>query len=465
MQPTCKLTIAVPIYNTASYLKELFLCIENQTLGMKNMEIILVNDGSTDSSAGICRAFQKNHTERVQYLEFTCNQGVSHARNKALDIAEGKYITFWDSDDLWSPYAMERAITFLDKHEAEVDLVSCNIEYFESTSQSHILNFAVEEDLLIDILGDYQKIRTSGAACVMQTEAARRFRFDEKQTRWEDARYINQLLLQKKTYGMLSGVRYYYRRRCSGDSATQMHERDKKNYLYDLKALFDNVYKESLKQCGEFIPMMQYLLAYALGYFFLETADILSEEEHWHYDTIRRNILAHIDDPYLKEIPNVDLLTKWKMLAFKYNLEIGNEINAWRREEQNAQWNLMRIDRTTANYNTLKRWFTLKQQNKTLHPYFVKNGYSRIAIYGMSDLGMYLLNELANSSVQVSYGIDRRAEKLELGFPVLTIEDALPKVDVIIVTAVYFFREIDVQLRQKVLCPVISLEDVLYTIE
>ena len=78
---------------------------------------------------------------------------------------------------------------------------------------------------------------------------------------------------------------------------------------------------------------------------------------------------------------------------------------------------------------------------------------------------MYLLNELANSSVQVSYGIDRRAEKLELGFPVLTIEDALPKVDVIIVTAVYFFREIDVQLRQKVPCPVISLEDVLYTIE
>lgn len=473
MQPTCKLTIAVPVYNTARYLKELFLCIENQTLGMENMEIILVNDGSADSSAEICRAFWKNHTERVRYLEYDDNQGVSHARNEALDRAEGKYITFWDSDDLWSPNAMEKAVAFLDAHEAEADLVSCNIEYFESTSQPHILNFAVEEDFLVDIRGDYQRIRTSGSACVMRTEAAKRFRFDEKQTRWEDAKYINQLLLQKKTYGMLSGIKYYYRRRRSSDSATQLHERDKQNYLYDLGAFFDGIYEESLRQCGELIPMMQYLLAYALGYFFLENASILNKEEHRRYDAVRRNILSHIDDRYLREIPNADSLTKWKMLSFKHSLGIEDELDALRTKRQEAQWNLTRIARNAANCNALKRWFELKCENKPLSPYFERNGYTRIAIYGMSDLGTYLLKELADSPVRVLYGIDRQAEKAAgklaagrwAGLPIRKPEDTLPEADAIIVTAVYFFSEIDEQLRQKVTCPVISLEDVLYTIE
>ena len=361
----------------------------------------------------------------------------------------------------------------MDAHEAEADLVSCNIEYFESTSQPHILNFAVEEDFLVDIRGDYQRIRTSGSACVMRTEAAKRFRFDEKQTRWEDAKYINQLLLQKKTYGMLSGIKYYYRRRRSSDSATQLHERDKQNYLYDLGAFFDGIYEESLRQCGELIPMMQYLLAYALGYFFLENASILNKEEHRRYDAVRRNILSHIDDRYLREIPNADSLTKWKMLSFKHSLGIEDELDALRTKRQEAQWNLARIARNAANHNALKRWFELKCENKPLSPYFERNGYTRIAIYGMSDLGTYLLKELADSPVRVLYGIDRQAEKAAgklaagrwAGLPIRKPEDTLPEADAIIVTAVYFFSEIDEQLRQKVTCPVISLEDVLYTIE
>ena len=84
-----------------------------------------------------------------------------------------------------------------------------------------------------------------------------------------------------------------------------------------------------------------------------------------------------------------------------------------------------------------------------------------------------MLKELADSPVRVLYGIDRQAEKAAgklaagrwAGLPIRKPEDTLPEADAIIVTAVYFFSEIDEQLRQKVTCPVISLEDVLYTIE
>lgn len=465
MQSTCKLTVAVPIYNTARYLKETLICIKNQSFGIENMEVILINDGSTDSSAKICRDFQKNHMENVRYVELAKNQGVSHAKNTALDMAKGTYITFWDSDDLWSLNAMEEAVAFLDAHEMEIDMVSCNIEYFDSYSCPHILNFDVAKNVIIDIQKEYRKIRTGGSVCIIRTGAAKEHRFDESQACWEDAKYINQLLLRKKKYGMLANVRFYYRRRRENDSATQTHGKDKRYYLHDLGAFFQGVYEESVKQCGTFIPMMQYLMAYTLGYFFAETVEVLNEEERRQYDNVCKKILSEIENCYIKEIPNAGFCVKMAMLSAKHDLGMEQEILEWRQKEQEAQWNWSRIARTTANYNALKRWFFLKQKGKTVCAYFEENGYGRIAVYGLSDLGKYLLEELAESSVEVAYGIDRRAEKLTTGNSVFTIEDSLPEVDAIIVTAVYFFDEIDAKLRQKVSCPVISLEDVLYTIE
>ena len=68
-----------------------------------------------------------------------------------------------------------------------------------------------------------------------------------------------------------SDVRYFYRRRRENSSATQAYGKSKRYYLYELKLLFDGIYKESIKQCGNFVPMAQYLIAYALGYRFLDT--------------------------------------------------------------------------------------------------------------------------------------------------------------------------------------------------
>lgn len=460
-----KLTVAVPVFNMAPYLEETLICIENQTIGMENMEVILINDGSTDASDRICRSFQKKHVENVRYVELPENRGVSHAKNTALDMAGGACITFWDADDLWSLNAMEEAVTFLDAHKEEIDMVSSNIEYFESSSRPHVLNFNVTRNAIIDIQKDYEKIRTVGPACVMRTESARQYRFDEFQARWEDARYMNQLLLRKRNYGMLANVQFYYRRRKSNNSATQSHSKDKRCYLYDLKSFFDGIYEESLKQCGEFLPMMQYLTAYTLGYYFAETAEILTAEEKRQYEEICRNILSHIEDRYLREIPNADMMVKWKLLAARHRLGIEQEIEQWQEEKGRQQWNEVRLARITMNHNVMKRWFVLKCQGKMLSPYFEKNGYQRVAVYGLSDLGMYLLEELKGTSVDVVYGIDKRAKRLKAELPVLTPEEMLPEVDVIIVTAVYFFSEIDMLLRGRVSCPVISLEDVLYTIE
>ncbi len=110
----------------------------------------------------------------------------------------------------------------------------------------------------------------------------------------------------------------------------------------------------------------------------------------------------------------------------------------------------------------LDQWVAVKQEGKHLASYFEKNGYKKIAIYGMSYLGERLLNELKNSEIQVVYGIDRNADAIYSDIEVKTLEDELEPVDAIIVTAISFFDEIEYELENKVNCPVISIEDVLY---
>ena len=91
-----KFSIIVPVYNAEKYLKECIESLVNQTY--KNIEIILVNDGSKDNSFNICQEYASKDSRIILINQE--NQGVSETRNNALKIASGEYIQFVDSDDL-----------------------------------------------------------------------------------------------------------------------------------------------------------------------------------------------------------------------------------------------------------------------------------------------------------------------------------------------------------------------------
>lgn len=112
----------------------------------------------------------------------------------------------------------------------------------------------------------------------------------------------------------------------------------------------------------------------------------------------------------------------------------------------------------------MNQWVKVKQEGKNLVSYFEQNGYKRIAVYGMSYAGETLVNELKNTSVQVVYGIDKNAETLYADIDVVTLENPLDEVDAVVVTAITFFDEIEEKLSNKMNCPIISLEDILYEV-
>ena len=121
-------------------------------------------------------------------------------------------------------------------------------------------------------------------------------------------------------------------------------------------------------------------------------------------------------------------------------------------------------DKHLAIMKVYSQWLSAKQDGKSLTQYFEKNGYHDIAIYGMSYLGESLVKGLQDSGINIKYGIDKNAENLYSSVEILNVNDDLPEVDAIVVTAVFFFDEIEEELEELVDYPIISLEDVIYEV-
>lgn len=112
----------------------------------------------------------------------------------------------------------------------------------------------------------------------------------------------------------------------------------------------------------------------------------------------------------------------------------------------------------------MNQWVRVKQEGKNLAEYFKKNGFRRIAIYGMSYAGETLIDELKGTEIEIAYCIDKKADRIYSDVDVFSMEDKLGEVDAIVVTAITFFDEIEKELNEKVDCPIMSLEDILYAV-
>lgn len=112
----CLISIIVPVYNVETYLRKCIDSLINQTL--TNIEIILVNDGSTDKSGEICDEY-KIKDDRIKVIHKE-NGGLSDARNKGLEIAKGEYLVFIDSDDWIDRCMIEKLYNLSIKYNADI---------------------------------------------------------------------------------------------------------------------------------------------------------------------------------------------------------------------------------------------------------------------------------------------------------------------------------------------------------
>lgn len=121
------ISIIIPCYNVEKYINRCFDTLKCQTLGIENMEIIFVNDASTDHTLDYLMEYEKEYPESVMVINFTENSRQGTARNVALDYATAPYIGYVDSDDWVEPDMFEKMLHTIQKYNC--DFVQCQWDY------------------------------------------------------------------------------------------------------------------------------------------------------------------------------------------------------------------------------------------------------------------------------------------------------------------------------------------------
>lgn len=139
-----KISIIVPVYNAEEYLDKCISSILNQT--EKDIQLILVDDGSTDGSRGLCESYAEADS-RVLFLHQK-NAGVSAARNLGISKASGKYIGFVDSDDWIELEMFERLLTEADQSDADVVMCDATTVYSDGKTKADTITQLSENRVL-----------------------------------------------------------------------------------------------------------------------------------------------------------------------------------------------------------------------------------------------------------------------------------------------------------------------------
>lgn len=255
-----KVSVIIPIYNSEKYIEDCVESLKNQTY--KELEILLIDDGSTDSSREICKRICEN--DRRFKLIHQENQGVSAARNHGLEKATGKYVFFLDSDDWIHPRLLEEMVRELEKTSA--DLAVCeyctafDADFSRETKFSiasvNVLEwtFLNEEETRREFhLLNLSTVFRSIGGKMIRRQSFETLRFKEDISLGEDTRFLFDCI-NKGAVCVYNSVRWYFYRRHTENASANF------SYLLDPShlTLFEQVMEEEMAHGNEEYARMWY---------------------------------------------------------------------------------------------------------------------------------------------------------------------------------------------------------------
>lgn len=203
-----KVSIIVPVYNLEEYIENCIRSLLNQTY--ENIEILCIDDGSKDNSAAVIEKLIEEDN-RVKYIHQE-NGGVSSARNKGLEVANGEYIMFVDGDDYMHYQAVE---IFVDSIEASNFDVVCSQEFKTSITDEQMSEITDYRCVETDHNGlfSYKYGSVLGKSVwgkIFKADIAKTLKFIEFFSVGEDANYIIKFLCEDVSVGVVAEKLYYY---------------------------------------------------------------------------------------------------------------------------------------------------------------------------------------------------------------------------------------------------------------
>lgn len=236
------ISVIVPVYNVEMYLERCLKSIINQTY--KSLQIILIDDGSTDRSGKICDKYAK--VDSRIFVIHQKNSGVSSARNKALKLVKGKYISFIDADDMLLNNMYEIMINDIQENNANISV--CGVENISEKNKT--INFSKlkenkicnKDEFLEDMITE--KVTSSLWNKLFKTSNTRNIFFNENRRVGEDLEWIINFLNKNNNIKIIYNKEILYRYLIRQNSATKkLNDKQANDILevnYSILKLYEN---------------------------------------------------------------------------------------------------------------------------------------------------------------------------------------------------------------------------------
>ncbi len=195
-------SIIMPSYNSSEYIKDTINSVINQTY--ENWELIIVDDCSADCTDDVVNELSRKD-ERIKYYKLETNSGAAVARTKAMDLSNGKYMAFLDSDDLWVSEKLEKQLAFMEMNDYAFTCTSYQQIEEESGNKGKIIKSITKTDynrLLLDC-------PVGNSTVMYNVEKMGKFKVPNIRKRNDDALWLQMLKKEKYIYGMPEILSYY----------------------------------------------------------------------------------------------------------------------------------------------------------------------------------------------------------------------------------------------------------------
>ena len=261
-----EVSIVIPVFNAEKYIKRTISTITNQNF--KNIEIIVVNDGSSDNSLDIITILSKND-QRIRIFSQK-NSGVSAARNKGIQEAQGNYIMFMDADDIMVKDSLESLVNSAKETDADISIgdikiiKNYNSDYkMISESDTNIINFSRTEVLESFFRDNAQFNCYSACAKLYSKKIYQKLKFVEKRNSNEDRFYFFQALCISNIITYVNKCVYLYEKHEQSLSTSQVNSRIFDNLYFSDKMLeYVEKNENSLIDSAKYNQFITYMMVY-----------------------------------------------------------------------------------------------------------------------------------------------------------------------------------------------------------
>lgn len=219
-----KVSIITPTYNCGRFIGKTIESVLNQTY--TDWEMIIVDDCSTDNTKDIVLEYSNNDS-RIKYIRLRENSGAAMARNKAMEVANGKYMAFLDSDDIWTSDKLEKQIKFMEDNKYNI---TCT-EYEQIDELGNSLDRVIKVKNRVDYNGVLLTCPVGNSTVMYNIENLGKFEVPNIRKRNDDALWLQMLKKEKYIYGMYE-VLMRYRIRSNSISSNKLDLVKYHWYLY-----------------------------------------------------------------------------------------------------------------------------------------------------------------------------------------------------------------------------------------